>query len=209
LAFSFPKFFFEVYGSPQDMHFQVGMQCPAVPEPSADIGKMPGRIAQVFGHGFGRDKGIQHKIEKRKHSEPPDYFLNDYRYKIKLIFSCLAGNFLLNYWKKGVKMDDFADLLERCLIEVIGEILKAKRMKNKDFAVKLWPGRTLTASVSRWNVIKGYSHKTGVPQRLIFSDTQRMAEVLEIELPYLILRAKDRAMKKMEENQVLTPQKTK
>jgi hypothetical protein len=33
--------------------------------------------------------------------------------------------------------------------------------------------------------------------------------VLEIELPYLILRAKDRAMKKMEENQAVTPQKTK
>jgi hypothetical protein len=80
--------------------------------------------------------------------------------------------------------------------------MKKKRMKNIHFAEKVWPDRSPQAAGSRWNVIKGYSPKTGVPQKLIFSDTQRMAEVLEIELPYLILRAKDRAMKKMEENQI-------
>jgi hypothetical protein len=95
-------------------------------------------------------------------------------------------------------MEDFADLLERCFIEVVQEILKAKHIKNIHFAEKVWPDRSSQAACSRWNVIKGISPKTGLPQKLIFSDTQRMAEVLEIELPYLILRAKDRAMQKME-----------
>jgi hypothetical protein len=98
-------------------------------------------------------------------------------------------------------MDDFAEFLERCFIEEVLDILKAKGMKNIHFSAKVWPDRSSQAANSRWNVIKGLSSKTGQPQRLIFSDSQRMAEVLEIDLAYLVLRAKNRALEKFEENQ--------
>lgn len=97
--------------------------------------------------------------------------------------------------------DDFAYLVERCFVEIATETVKARRMTYGAFAAMVWPDKTPQGATGRWNVIKGVASNTGVPQKLIFSDAVRIAEVLDIEFAYLALKAKDRATDRWEQIQ--------
>jgi hypothetical protein len=103
LAFPLPEFFFKLESPAQDMEFQVGVEFSAVLEAFADVVELPGGIAQVFGHGLGRDEGILHKVEKGNHGELPDYFLKDYRYKTKSAYPLIYRKFPVNLKEKEVE----------------------------------------------------------------------------------------------------------
>jgi hypothetical protein len=77
-------------------------------------------------------------------------------------------------------------------------LAKAKGLKKVDFSAKVWPETSPKAAYARWTVMRGKADKTDRPQGVLISDAQCMAEVLDEDLAYLLLRAKDRVRQKME-----------
>lgn len=95
-------------------------------------------------------------------------------------------------------MESIASQIERALVEIVDELAKAKGMKKVDFSARVWPETSPKAAYARWNVMRGKASKTGRPQGVLISDAQSMAEVLDEDLAYLLLRAKDRVRQKLE-----------
>ena len=79
--------------------------------------------------------------------------------------------------------------IERNLVEIINERSSVKGFKKTEFAALVWSDTDPKTAYAKWNAIRGKVSRTGKPQSLLVSDAQRMAEVLDEDLAYLIFLA--------------------
>lgn len=98
--------------------------------------------------------------------------------------------------KKETEKDDtqgtlkgYSELLMEAFVEVVDECSKTRGLKKSEFAQKVWPESSPRAASSRWQTMRTVATNTGRPQGVLISDAHRMAEVLNMDLPYLLLRA--------------------
>lgn len=90
--------------------------------------------------------------------------------------------------------------VERNLVEIINERSTAKGFKKTEFAAKVWSDTDPKTAYAKWNAIRGKVSRTGKPQGLLISDAQRMAEILNDDLAYLIFLANAKAQIEIENN---------
>lgn len=88
---------------------------------------------------------------------------------------------------------DLPTLVERSLVQLIGERAKALGYTHSRFAVEIWPELSPRAAIVRWAVIRNRSSRTGRPQGALIRDVFRMATVLGDDLGYLIALATEAA----------------
>lgn len=93
---------------------------------------------------------------------------------------------------------NFAMALERAFVELVAERVKKRGWKKGEFAAMLWPDDTPKAAAARWTAMRSKASNTGKPQGVQISDAQRMAEVLEEDLSYLLAVAKEQARSQAE-----------
>ena len=105
-------------------------------------------------------------------------------------------------------MSDYAELYMESFVEIIDSMAKANNFKKGEFAAKVWPDISTLVATKKWQYMRTKSHITGHPQGVLLSDALRMTEVLEVDLPYVLLRAraladeKTAAMPQAEETKV-------
>lgn len=87
---------------------------------------------------------------------------------------------------------DFSLQLERAFVEYADRLSDEKGLGKGDFAHQVWPGDTLKAAASRWSAMRSKATNTGKPQGLLMSDAHRMAEVLGVNLGYILTVLEDR-----------------
>ena len=98
-------------------------------------------------------------------------------------------------------MIDKSYQIERNLVEIINELSIIKGFKRTEFAAKVWNDTDPKTAYAKWNAIRGKVSRTGKPQSLLVSDAQRMAEVLNEDLAYLVFLANAKARAEFE-NQI-------
>lgn len=84
-------------------------------------------------------------------------------------------------------------LVERAFVEIIDEMVKAKGLKIVNFTPMVWPDAGPKAAYAKWFAIRGKVSNTGKPQGVQISDAQAMANALNEDLAFLMLRASERA----------------
>ncbi|MEG6503339.1 MULTISPECIES: immunity protein [unclassified Desulfovibrio] len=94
--------------------------------------------------------------------------------------------------------NNFAMALERAFVELVANRVKERGWKKGEFAAKAWPDDTPKAAAARWTAMRSKASNTGKPQGVQISDAQRMAEVLEEDLSYLLAVAKEQARQQVE-----------
>lgn len=89
-------------------------------------------------------------------------------------------------------MNFSAEKFERAFVELVARKAGSTDAALKDFAVKVWSDKDEKRAHEKIKLLtEGYPKKGGVPQRLIFGDAQRMAQVLELPLGYLVALAEE------------------
>jgi len=92
-------------------------------------------------------------------------------------------------------MDDFAAQLERSFVSLIDQRADARGWGKGEFARMVWPEIPAKNAASKWSAIRGKATNTGKPQGVLISDAQRMADILQEDLTYLLAVAKENARK--------------
>jgi hypothetical protein len=82
-------------------------------------------------------------------------------------------------------------------VEVIDSMAKASGLKKGEFASRVWPDISPLVATKKWQYMRTKSHITGHPQGVLLSDALRMGEVLDVDLPYVLLKARTLADEKM------------
>lgn len=95
-------------------------------------------------------------------------------------------------------MSDYADLYMESFVEVIDSMAKASGLKKGEFAARVWPDISPLVATKKWQYMRTKSHITGHPQGVLLSDALRMSEVLDVDLPYVLLKARTMADEKRE-----------
>ena len=85
----------------------------------------------------------------------------------------------------------FAQKLERAFVELVDSRAERRNFGKGEFAAQVWPDVPPKAAASRWSAIRGRATHTGKPQSVAIADAQRMAEVLDEDLSYLLAVAKE------------------
>lgn len=93
-------------------------------------------------------------------------------------------------------MSDYAELYMESFVEIIDSMAKANNFKKGEFAARVWPDISPLVATKKWQYMRTRSHITGHPQGVLLSDALRMTEVLEVDLPYVLLRARTLADEK-------------
>jgi hypothetical protein len=93
-------------------------------------------------------------------------------------------------------MSDYADLYMESFVEIIDSMARAKKFKKGEFAARVWPEASPLVAQKRWQYMRTRSHITGQPQGVLLSDALLMTEALEIDLPYVLLKARTLADEK-------------
>ena len=87
---------------------------------------------------------------------------------------------------------DFSLKLERAFVEYVDGRADEKGLGKGEFAHQVWPEDTLKAAASRWSAMRSKATNTGKPQGLLMSDAHRMANVLGMNLGYILTVLEDR-----------------
>lgn len=87
---------------------------------------------------------------------------------------------------------DFSLKLERAFVEYMDSRADEKGLGKGEFAHQVWPEDTLKGAASRWSAMRSKATNTGKPQGLLMSDAHRMANVLGINLGYVLTVLEDR-----------------
>lgn len=87
-------------------------------------------------------------------------------------------------------MSDYADLYMESFVEIIDSMAKGSGLKKGEFAARVWPDISPLVATKKWQYMRTKSHITGNPQGVLLSDALRMTEVLAVDLPYVLLRAR-------------------
>jgi hypothetical protein len=93
--------------------------------------------------------------------------------------------------------ENYADLVERFFIQRILAILEERKMNFSEFAVRVWPDAPKKTAVGKFRLMRNATD--GKFQNISLVAASRMAEVLDVELSYLLAVAKAdaiRALKK-------------
>lgn len=92
-------------------------------------------------------------------------------------------------------MDEFSSLIERYFVSLVDERADARGWGKGEFAQQVWPRDNPKSAATKWAAMRGRSSNTGRPQGVLISDAQRMADVLDEDLTYLLAVAKEKARK--------------
>ena len=95
-------------------------------------------------------------------------------------------------------MKNEAELLERIFLRSIVERLQKRGMNFSEFAVQVWPDVPKKTAVGKLRQLREPSTRTGKYQHLSLAAAARMAAILGVELSYLVVVAKEEALKQME-----------
>ncbi len=102
-------------------------------------------------------------------------------------------------------MSDYADLYMAAFVAAIDKLAKSKGFKKGEFATTVWPNISPLVATKRWQYMRTKSHITGNPQVVTLPDAVRMTEVLDVDLPYVLVKAKTEADDKWEAIQAALP----
>ncbi len=102
-------------------------------------------------------------------------------------------------------MSDYADLYMAAFVAAIDKLAKSKGFKKGEFAATVWPDASPLVALKRWQYMRTKSHITGNPQVVTLPDALRMTEVLGVDLPYILLKAKTEVDEKWEALQAALP----
>lgn len=86
-------------------------------------------------------------------------------------------------------MKDLATLTMESFVVIVDKHRDAQGLGQKEFGRKCWPESTPMAAAARWQVMRTKSRNTDKPQGILITDAYRMATVLGIDLPYLMMEA--------------------
>jgi hypothetical protein len=103
-------------------------------------------------------------------------------------------------------MSDYADLYMEAFVKIIDVMAKESGFKKGEFATRVWPDISPLVAIKRWQYMRTKSHITGHPQGVLLSDALRMSEILEVDLPYILLKARTMADEKRKSSNQATPQ---
>jgi hypothetical protein len=91
-------------------------------------------------------------------------------------------------------------------VAIIDSMARENGFKKGEFATTIWPDISPMVAVNRWKYMRIKSHITGHPQGVLLSDALRMSEILGVDLPYVLLRARTMADEKMKASGQEKPQ---
>jgi len=94
-----------------------------------------------------------------------------------------------------MERDDYPQKVERAFVGVVTKRADLRGYGKGEFAAKLWPWMNPKIAATRWSAIRERAAHTGKPQNVNLADAQRMADALGEELSYLIVLAKEEALK--------------
>ncbi len=109
------------------------------------------------------------------------------------------------YNQEAGTMSDYADLYMAAFVAAINQLAKSKGFKKGEFATTVWPDISPLVATKRWQYMRTRSHITGIPQVVTLPDALRMTEVLGVDLPYVLLKARTEADEKWAAIQAATP----
>ena len=95
-------------------------------------------------------------------------------------------------------MKNEAELLERAFLRSIVDRLQKRGMNFSEFAVQVWPDVPKKTAVGKFRQLREPSTRTGKYQHLSLAAAANMAAILGVELSYLVVVAKEEALKQME-----------
>ncbi|MDR1490842.1 MAG: immunity protein [Desulfovibrio sp.] len=97
--------------------------------------------------------------------------------------------------------ENYADLMERFFIQGILAILEERKINFSEFAVRVWPEAPKKTAVGKFRLMRNATE--GKFQNISLVAASRMAEVLGVELCYLLAVAKADAIRALrkEENE--------
>ena len=98
-----------------------------------------------------------------------------------------------------MERDDYPQRVERAFIAVVTRRADLRGYGKGEFAAKLWPWMQPKIAATRWSAIRERAAHTGKPQNVTLADAQRMADALGEELSYLMVIAKEEALKGLTE----------
>ncbi len=90
-------------------------------------------------------------------------------------------------------MEDSAIRLERAFVTLIDARADRRGWGKGEFARMVWPEASPKVAAAKWAAIRGKASHTGKPQGVLVSDAQRMADILQEDLTYLLAVAKENA----------------
>ena len=91
--------------------------------------------------------------------------------------------------------DDYPQRVERAFVDIITRRANLRGYGKGEFAAKMWPWMEPKTAATRWCSIREKAVHTGKPQSVSLADAQRMADALGEELSYLMVLAKEEALK--------------
>lgn len=80
-------------------------------------------------------------------------------------------------------------LLMELFVEIVDQHRQEQGLKQGEFAEKCWPESTPRVASMRWQTMRSKAYNTDKPQGVLISDAYRMATVLGIDLPHLMLES--------------------
>jgi len=99
-----------------------------------------------------------------------------------------------------MEREDYPYKVERAFIGVVARRADIRGFGKGEFASKLWPWMQPKVAATRWSAIRERAAHTGKPQNVTLADAQRIADVLGEELSYLLVLAKEEALKNLQAN---------
>jgi len=93
---------------------------------------------------------------------------------------------------------NYDQLLMESFVELSAKFAKDQGLGQAEFARLVWPESSPRVASYRWQSMRTKVRNTGKPQGVLISDAQRMSVVLNQDLAYMFLLAKDLASKKAE-----------
>jgi hypothetical protein len=94
---------------------------------------------------------------------------------------------------------NYADLMERFFIQGILDILEERKINFSEFAVRVWPDAPKKTAVGKFRLMRNATG--GKFQNISLVAASRMAEVLGMELSYLLAVAKTDALRALKERE--------
>lgn len=97
-------------------------------------------------------------------------------------------------------MNFFAEKLERAFVDLVVRKAGETESALKEFAAKVWHDKDEKRAHEKIRLLTdGYQGKrAGKQQRLVFGDAQRMAQVLDMPLGYLVTLAEENVKREAE-----------
>lgn len=98
-------------------------------------------------------------------------------------------------------MIDFADLIMESYVEIIDDLAKQLKIKKGELAEKVWKDYSPMLAARKWRYIRTVSPMTGRPQELSLADAYKLAEALNQDTAFLLLKARHMAEEKFKAQQ--------